>query len=538
MNGPEWLGDNANAIAILRVSSHRQRDGVSHETQEKEIRDYCVFNGLNLVRVERLIESAWDSDERKKFDAAMNGAFQDRIRHVLFYMYDRESRNLTHAERNEKLVKADIFVIHYVRDRKVLHRDSSDSDFFIRDVTAATNKHYSRNLSTKINDSMRQKAESGWYPSNRPPLGYTTRRLSDENGQELRHGTAYVVRDPDERKVKWVQMEFELRARGMSYETIRRLVIEAGYLSPKEIRQYRVGTIEYRIKNPFYEGYFLWKGKRYKGKHELIIPQKTVQLARENAGQRKLLKGPGDHGVFGKGWMRCAECECLITYDPKTKIYRSGKKTTFHYYRCSNGKKFHKSKVGMFVTEDVLWEQFGQVIDLISLPREAAQKIAQGLNIAHRKVAAAHLKRIDRLKEELESLTAREDRAYEDMLSALLDQDAFKRQRERIRAERARITNELEESKAALSGKTLESVSSIIELATTAKSIYLSRTAREKRDFLELVLSNPRLRGKTIEYDLRKHWGELVKMQGVSGMVVPSGHFSDLFPAFPSEENE
>jgi DNA invertase Pin-like site-specific DNA recombinase len=535
MNGPEWLGDSSDAIAILRVSSHRQRDGVSHEAQEKEIRDYCTFNGLNLVRVVKLIESAFDSDERKKFDAAMTGAFKAHIRHVLFYMYDRESRNLTHAERNEKLVKAGIFVIHYVRDRKVLHQGSSDSDFFIRDISAATNKHYSRSLSTKINDSMVQKAENGWYPSNRPPLGYTTKRENDENGRELRRGLAYVIPDPDTRKVKWVQMEFELRARGLSYETIRKTVIASGLLTQKEIKQYKIGTIEYRIKNPFYEGYFLWKGKRYKGKHELIIPPKTIQLARDNAGKGKVARTQDEFGLFAGGWLKCAECECLITYDPKTKVYKNGKTTTYHYYRCSNGKGFHARKT--FITEQDIWEQFGQVIDLISISRETAERLAEGLNVTHRKVAAAHLKKIDELKEELASLTEREDRAYDDMLSGLLDAEGFKRQRERIRNERVRLSDELERSKSAVSGKNLVSVSAIIELAMSAKSIYLSRTPRERREFLELILSNPSLRGLTVEYTLKKHWDELIKMRGVNEMVVPPGSFSDLFPAFPDEND-
>jgi hypothetical protein len=123
------------------------------------------------------------------------------------------------------------------------------------------------------------------------------------------------------------------------------------------------------------------------------------------------------------------------------------------------------------------------------------------------------------------------------MLSGLLDAEGFKRQRERIRNERVRLSDELERSKSAVSGKNLVSVSAIIELAMSAKSIYLSRTPRERREFLELILSNPSLRGLTVEYTLKKHWDELIKMRGVNEMVVPPGSFSDLFPAFPDEND-
>ena len=86
-------------------------------------------------------------------------------------MYDRETRNLSDAESNEKLVRLDKIVLHYVRDRKVLHKFSPDSDFFLRDIQAVSNKQFVRNLSAKVSDALLAKAEDGNYPGNWPPLG-------------------------------------------------------------------------------------------------------------------------------------------------------------------------------------------------------------------------------------------------------------------------------------------------------------------------------------------------------------------------------
>jgi len=528
MSQPEWIGDSSDALGIIRVSSHRQREGISHEAQEKEIREYADFNRLKLLDVTKLTESAKDSDDRKKFTAAMQRAVANGVRHILFYMYDREARNLIDTERNEKLVKAGLIVIHYVRERKVLHQHSSDTDFFVRDISAVTNKHYSRNLSTKINDAMRKKAEEGWYPSNRVPLGYALVRTKNDHGQELKRGTAFVVRNPDERRVKWVTMEFELRAQGVSYPKIRDQVAASGLLTPEEIQHYGHSAIEYRIKSPFYEGYFYWQGQRYKGKHELIIPPSLLLAARQSRGELKTLRSDAQHGVFGGGWMRCADpsCGCLITYDPKVRQYRSGKTVTFHYYRCANGKRVHTKRI--YVAEDALWGQFSDLVEQVDLDPQTAKLIAGELNRTERSLAAASAQKIDGIRASLNALNEREDRAYEDMLARTLDPEAFRRQRDRIRSDRTRLSAELEAAKARVSGKSLETISSIFELAINAKSLFLSRSPREKREFLDLILSNPRLNGSTVEYHLRNPWRYIMRVRGVNKMVVPNVSLSDL----------
>ena len=316
----EWLGDNNNAVAIVRKSS-KEQSSISHETQESEIRSYCERNGLRLKdeNIFRIVESAKNSDERKKYGAAINSALARDMRHVLFYMYDRESRNLTDNEKNEKLVKAGLICLHYVRENKVLYKDSPESEFFIRDVQAAANKQFIRNLTVKVVDAMKQKATTGWWPSNNVPLGYATRKVRDEKGKELKRGTT-VARDPDENRVRWVQREFELRAKGYSFRAVRQGVIDEGFVPIDEIRGYRIGSIEKRIKNPFYTGKFLWRGVEYQGKHELIIPPAVFNAAqRVGRGFQRRTFDP-ENGVFAGGWLKCGLCGCHVIYDPKKSL--------------------------------------------------------------------------------------------------------------------------------------------------------------------------------------------------------------------------
>ena len=160
----DWVGGNKKAIAFLRVSSHRQKDNTSHGTQENELRTYCLELNLELIEIFPIVESAKKADERKQYQQAHSFALKNGIRHLLFYMHDRETRNLTDNEKNEELVLNNQIVLHYVKDRKVIHSESPDGDFFQRDMMALMNKHFIRNLRTKSMDGTKKKAEEGWFP--------------------------------------------------------------------------------------------------------------------------------------------------------------------------------------------------------------------------------------------------------------------------------------------------------------------------------------------------------------------------------------
>lgn len=238
---------NKKSIAIVRVSSKRQEGNSSHEIQEDKIRRYCSDNGLELVEIRKIVESAKRSDFRKKYSDAIHFALSKKVFHILFYMNDREARNLTDSEKNEILVREGKVVIHYVNDNKVFHQNSSSSDFLSRDINAVMNKNFSRVLGEKVNDSMRKKASDGWYPGNHPPLGYIHQKQVDAYGKIQKRGTI-IVPDPDPRRRRQVQREFELRAQGLSIELIREKVIAEGLVERLKIPQYSKHGIESRLK--------------------------------------------------------------------------------------------------------------------------------------------------------------------------------------------------------------------------------------------------------------------------------------------------
>jgi hypothetical protein len=503
-----WLGRSNKAIAILRVSSHRQKDGVSHEAQESEIRAYAEEHELALAQVVPIIESAKDSENRDKYHAAIEWALKSKIRHVVWYMADREVRNFTDLERMEKHIRRDDLVVHYVRERRVLHSKSPAADFSMREIEAWRDKQLSRAISTKVTDATRIKAESGWYPGNWPPAGYRNEFVRGEDGRARKRGTIIVI---DPARVPQVRREFELRAEGWSIEEIRKRILEEKLAPPGA---YHRSDIEQRLKNPFYGGRFTWQGKEYQGKHELFIPPAILAAVNGSFGNKQRGKRrPPDpsRGMFAGGWLHCHECGCQIVYERKVKRYRSGAEGIFDLYRCTNGKRLHASLKGLYVREEVIWEQFGNALDEITLTPALAAEIAQELNRRASSLAAVVRSRVEKLRAERKSLEEHEDRAYSDYVKGLLDDEMYRRQVHRIREKRTELTRAIEETQL-ITGSPKETAESVFELCKEAKSLWIQRSPWERKEFLEKVLSNPRLDGPTLRYDWKGPFKALAKM--------------------------
>lgn len=498
------------AIAILRVSSHRQEGNTSHDVQEREVQTYAAANGLEIARTARIVESAKDSERRKHYTEALTWALAQDVRHLLFYLPDRESRNLTDNERNEKLVRAGLLTIHYVRDRKRIDSESPDTDFFMRDIHAVTAKQYIRTLSARVKDANREKAAAGWYPGNKLPMGYVHVKARDAEGRELKRG-ATIGLTPNQRTLAQVRREYELRAEGKSLKAIRERVIGEGFVEPARIRAYFISTLEKRLKHPFYRGEFEYAGKRYKAKHPLAVDPHVVAAVDASFG-RKHVRGES-RGIFGGGWLTCAECQCWICVDVKRKRLASGESAEYRYYRCTNGKGVHPTLRGITVTEENLWGQFGRALDAITITEALAQAVANELNRTHQQVRVQRKKEAGDYRLALTALEVREDELYRDLKAGVLDDAFYRRQLQAVRRERREYTEALEAANSALDDAYLETAKSILELAKEAKSLWLSRTPLERRGLLETILQNRALDGLTVRYEFRKPFEALVKMR-------------------------
>jgi hypothetical protein len=354
----------------------------------------------------------------------------------------------------------------------------------------------------KLQKAKQEKAESGWFPGTQAPLGYVIKK---RKGKAERWSE--IIPDPDKNKVLQVQLEFELRAAGLSYPSIHRAVLAQGFIPPEEITGYHFTSIEKRIKNPFYAGRFRWGGKEYDGRHELIVPPHVFRAA-----QNFLRRKPRSRDLR-LSFLSCAECACAISFDSKSYVTASGERRTFSYYRCTNRTGFHASMKGYFVPENHVWKQIDALIMRIQLWPTLARKIAQTLNDSRADYIAAKKNEIVAVDCQMTALDRQEDQSLQALAAGRKTHSEFNE----VRLDARGVRNRLLERSSRLHSEIIfsrnESEASIFDLADEMRALYLAQSAEEKIALVDLIYTNLRLRGPHLEADFKNPFRELMQVQ-------------------------
>ncbi len=501
------------AVLICRVSDPKQEDRYSLDSQEREGMAYANVQGMEVIKTYSFQETASKVQQRHKFDEIIGYLYSEAAKvteplALLAEKHDRLYRNHQSKADVERLVDSGRIEVHFFKMGKVLTRTSDPSEFLVDDVMTSVNQYQARRIGREAIKGMIEKAKQGWLPG-RPPLGYVNEKVATTGKRSGRDGNeSIIVPDHDARNVKLVQRIFELRAEGHSFREVGRLCVKEGIVPSELVGKLRPGFIAGLIENPFYEGRFKFNGVIYEGKHERIIPPHVIERIREL--EVRDTRRKRKHNGALAGWLRCATCDCRITYDPKVK--KSGRR--FDYYRCANGKSAHPHLT--YVAENAILDGFEPALDAIAIPDLWARQLAVALKKANDRTREAKRHQMEQFRAALKELEGAEDGLYDHLKANILDEPSYKRQIERVRSERQRFTTLLEQAQSEVDGAFLVTAEKILELSIKAKALWKTRTAQERRELLDQILSNPRLDGSTVRFDLRKPFSVLAKMREVS----------------------
>lgn len=122
----QWLTKNRKAVAITRVASVSQMSQGQIKEQGERIRAYCEMRGLYLQHEHSsvFVESGRGPiEKRKRYAQALKRAISARVRHLVFFSYDRMSRNLGEDVVFD-LIKRDVFCVHFAREFYCLHSEN------------------------------------------------------------------------------------------------------------------------------------------------------------------------------------------------------------------------------------------------------------------------------------------------------------------------------------------------------------------------------------------------------------------------------
>jgi len=470
------------AVVYARVSSKEQeKEGYSIPAQLKLLTEYASTEGLEIVQEFIDVETA-KAAGRTQFDAMVKFlSTRPDISNLLVEKTDRLYRNFKDYVRMEDLNR----IVHLVKEREVLGPDSRSHTKFIHGIKVLMAKNYIDNLSEEVKKGHREKAEQGGYPA-KAPIGYRN------NTQ-----TAHVEVDPA--AAPYIQRMFKLAAQGgYSFKQIRAQIVGEGliYHSPKV--KFALSHVKRILRNPFYTGSFLWRGRLYKGHYPPLISTVLFEQAQAAMSDRQKPKYRKQTFAFG-GLVICGKCGCMVTTERK--------KGRYVYYHCTKSKAACDE---IYYREEDLAPQFDAIVQRISIKPEMRNWLVQALKESHQEEVAYNQETSQRLQEALNRVQARIDQVYADKLDGKVSERFWLEKSRQWTLEQDRIIDKITAHNGA-SHRYLDDGIRLLELASRAYDLYSKQSAEEKNKFLKIMLSNCILQGGTLRPTYKKPFDILAR---------------------------
>ena len=460
------------AILYARVSSREQADeGFSIPAQLKLLREYAADRGFEIAQEFVDVETAKQAG-RTAFGEMVEFL---RRRHktcrtILVEKTDRLYRNL-----RDYVTLDDLDLeIHFAKEGFILSDDSRSTEKFMHGIKVLMAKNYVDNLSEEASKGMREKAEQGTYPS-AAPVGYLNVSVGEKRGLAEDAENAPIVR----RMFEWYATGHasldEVRARATA-EGLR--TKRGGTLSK--------GSVERILKNPFYVGVFQWRGRTYQGDHPHLVPNDLFQRAQEAFDKGNHPVAAAKRTFAYTGLVTCAHCGCAVTAEVK--------KSRYVYYHCT-GSRGECPKPA--VREERLEELLGELVKAVVVESDMIEWVKLALRESHHDEEAYHSAQLVKLQTRYTQVQANLDRAYDDKLEGKITEEFWTRRSREWRQEQIAVRTTMEKCENA-NRVYFDEACRLLDLAGKAYDLWLTRNAGEKRQLLNLLLSNCTFDGESL----------------------------------------
>ena len=467
------------AIILARVSTEEQKEaGNSLPAQVARLENYCQRKGFEIVKTYSFDESAYKS-QRDDFDKAVEyiKASEGKLA-VCFDKVDRFSRDVFDKRVGflYDLAMLDKIELHFASDNLVINSKISAAEKFQFGINLNLAKYYSDAISDNVWRAIEQKLRNGEWPG-KAPIGY--RNFDREDGKK------WI--EPDEKRDLVVFMFNEHGTGNYSLFTLRKAINnEFGISMPK-------GQIWYILKNPFYCGEMLYSGRIYPHAYEPIITKELYNRVQDvlSGYHKKPFKYGSKPFPYGHGLMTCLECGCAVTAE-EAKGH--------HYYHCTQYRGKHGAE---WVTEEELTNQFSGLLKGMVIPEPVLEQLVSALQTSHEGKKEFHNRRMADLKREHTEIEGKIEKAFDLLLGGSITQDLYDKKLKEFDKRKQELIIEMEQHDKA-SETYYINASTVLKLAGRAFEIFESSKVEEKRQLLGYLLQNCGLRGRKLEFTLKK----------------------------------
>lgn len=461
-------------VIYARVSSREQEEtGYSLPAQEKALSDYAERMGYKVEKIFSVSESA-SGKSREVFKEMLQFTTFHSIPIILCEKIDRLTRNLKDAALISDWIHAtDGREVHFVKEAFVVSKNTRAHENLVWDMKVAIARFYTNNLSEEVKKGQLEKIRQGWLPT-KPPLGYMT---VGEKGHKI-----HTI-DPE--KAPLVKKMFELYSTGQY--SLARLTEEMYKVGLRtrgggKLVKSRVADL---LRDPFYYGKMLWCGEVYDAKHEPLITRELFDSVQEIM-TRKAAPKYSKHEYLFKGFIRCGDCDGLVTWETQKGII---------YGHCNRYKPCPKRAwVKQADLEKVVMKELKK-LQVNNLP--LLGWIKDTLKGSYKEKAEYHKSCLEELYKQLERLQKRLDRLYDDRLDGNITEDFYKGKFAQFTRDKEMVVENIQKHERADSNY-MELSMNLLDVAQKAPEIYTGFSTEKKRQFLGLVFKKFILKDETL----------------------------------------
>jgi site-specific DNA recombinase len=453
------------AVLCVRVSSRDQEEeGFSLQAQRRLLHEYAVGRRIVIAKEFVDVESAKRGD-RNGFTQMVQYLKKHRAtcRTILVEKTDWLYRNPKDWITLDEL---DV-EIHFVKENKIISRDSPSSEKLAHGMTVVIAKHFIDNLSEETLKGMTEKARSGFYPSF-APVGY---RNADGTG-----GKRILLPDGDTAPV--ITQIFERFATG-NYSL--RALVKALNAEGVMLRGRRIAgsAVHQVLRKRLYTGDFDWNGTTYEGSHEPLVTREVWQRVQELLDARAENKTKVKHHFAFTGIVHCGHCGCLLVGEIK--------KGRYVYYHCTGNRG---KCTEPYTRQEVLTREFANVLQELVIPQPILEWLGDAVLTSDQTEQAARSQTIKKLQARYEQIQARIETMYLDKLDGRITQEFFDKHSANWRREQNGLLRKIQDIQKATPAPIDQAVD-MLQLVSRASELFLQQSAAEQRRLLHVVVERP-----------------------------------------------
>ncbi len=428
------------AAIYVRVSSEKQAEKVSPETQEADARALCERQGYIVIEVYRdiekyrvngrLVEPSGTRHDRPQFKRMLTDADAGRFDVIIAWREDRLYRGVNRAmlEISER-VKSGVIKVELVKE----HYDPAIAE--VKAWAAGVELQAKRDRHM-MGIAGRLAAGKVW--GFQPPYGYDYNKAAG----------SWVI---NEAEAQWVRQVWQWFGTGESWKEIRQRLIAAAVPQKGKNSRQRVWNFSsiYGIltREEYYTGELIvkWDGVEYKIAVPTIIDQATYQAVRDRQARYKAYPaGNYKQYALAAGQVYCHACGVRMSVH---WIQLRGRAKTYYYYRCPDQQwKFSGADCAghtpLAKADEEIWRK---VWEAISDPEQLEAKINERISQLQAECADAQVD-CDKIQTKLDEIAFKRQQAIAWALNKIIGEDDLKMQLAGFDWQAASLQHELAEA--------------------------------------------------------------------------------------------